>query len=313
MVRLAATAMASLAWGACAVSSASSAVERGAQNPIRKVVTMLQSMQKKVELEGEKEKELYDKFLCHCKTGGGDLQASIAAAEAKGPEVGSSIEAAEGKLAQLKKDVKEHQADRTSAKNAMAEATAIREKEHSENTQAIADAAAGVEAVKSALVVLKEFYASQAGEGSFLQRRRQMPEMAAYKGMQNAKGGVIGMLEVIESDFARLKAETETAETQAASEYDKFMAESTASKKAKHEEEFKLKLDKDQAEFEREQTQKDLRAVEEELAKANEYFETLKPACLQVHVNWEERVAKRQEEIEALKQAWEILDRKSKE
>ena len=33
-------------------------------NPIRKVVTMLQSLQKKVAAEGEKEQELFDKFMC---------------------------------------------------------------------------------------------------------------------------------------------------------------------------------------------------------------------------------------------------------
>jgi len=193
---------------------------------------------------------------------------------------------------------------------AMQEATELREKEHAENTKAIADAAAGVDAVKQAIVVLKEFYSAQAG--SFVEER-QVPEMAEYKGMQSNKGGVVGMLEVIVSDFARLKAETEVAEKSAATEYDAFMEESTNSKQRKHDEEMKLRLEKDQAEFEKGRTEKNLRATEEELAKANKYFEELKPACLEVHVNWEERVAKRKEEIEALKQAWEILDRKSKE
>merc|ERR1719401_2962121 len=166
-----------------------------------------------------------------------------------------------------------------------------------------------MEAVKRALVILKEFYSSQAS----LLQQGQVPEMAAYKGMQSNKGGVIGMLEVIETDFARLKAETEASEAAAATEYKTFMEESTASKKAKHEAEFKLSLDKDQTEFEKENTEKDLRATQAELAKANKYFAYLKPSCVEVHVSWEERVAKRKEEIEALKQAWTILDQKSKE
>merc|ERR1719401_11590 len=166
-----------------------------------------------------------------------------------------------------------------------------------------------MEAVKKALVILKEFYSSQA---SFLQQK-QVPEMAAYKGMQSNKGGVIGMLEVIETDFARLKAETTASEASAAAEYKTFMEDSTASKKAKHEAEFKLKLEKDQAMFEKENTEKDLRATQAELAKANKYYEYLKPSCLEVHVSWEERVAKRNEELAALKQAWTILDQKSQE
>ena len=39
-------------------------------NPIRKVVTLLQDMQKEIEAEGEKEKALYDKFMCYCNATG---------------------------------------------------------------------------------------------------------------------------------------------------------------------------------------------------------------------------------------------------
>jgi len=38
-------------------------------NPIRKVVGMLQAMQTKITAEGEKEQELFDKFMCYCKLG----------------------------------------------------------------------------------------------------------------------------------------------------------------------------------------------------------------------------------------------------
>merc|ERR1719420_16110 len=105
----------------------------------------------------------------------------------------------------------------------MNEATAQREAEKAENTQTIADAAAGEKAVKSALVVLREFYEKQA---AFVQVG-QAPEVEAYSGMSAAKGGVVGMMEVIETDFARLFADTKAAEKQAASEYDTFMADST--------------------------------------------------------------------------------------
>merc|ERR1719443_2210596 len=131
--------------------------------------------------------------------------------------------------------------------------------------------------------------------------------MEAYSGMSSAKGGVVGMLEVIESDFARLLSDTKAAEKQAASEFDTFMADSKADKKQKHDSEVKTRLTKDQTEFDRSQTHKDLVEVEKELADANEYYETLKPSCLEVHVSFEERVAKRKEEIESLKQAYKML------
>jgi hypothetical protein len=98
-------------------------------NPIRKVVLMLQSMQKKVEEEGAKNKDLYDKFMCYCKSAGAELKAGMTAAETKIPAVGSSIKEAEEQKTQSEADLKKAQADRSEAKAAMAAATALREKE----------------------------------------------------------------------------------------------------------------------------------------------------------------------------------------
>merc|ERR1719183_932568 len=135
----------------------------------------------------------------------------------------------------------------------MKEATAQRQEEKATNTDTMKDAKAGEDATKAALVILKEFYSSQE---SFLMIKRQVPEMAAYKGMQSAKGGVVGMLEVISSDFARLFADTKNSENSAAAEYNAFMKDAKASSKAKHDLEFKTKLKKDQAEFDKGETQK---------------------------------------------------------
>merc|ERR1719327_685004 len=81
---------------------------------------MLQMMQKKVIAEGEKEKELYDKFVCYCKGSGAALSKSIADANTKIPEVQSDIEEAEALMKQLKGEVAQHQADRTAEKEAAA-------------------------------------------------------------------------------------------------------------------------------------------------------------------------------------------------
>merc|ERR1719460_2173106 len=90
---------------------------------------MLQNMVKKVEAEGEKEKELFEKYMCYCKTSGGDLAKSISDAETKGPQLEADIKEGEAKKAQLDEDLKQHQADRSAAKAAMGEATGLREKE----------------------------------------------------------------------------------------------------------------------------------------------------------------------------------------
>merc|ERR1719333_794717 len=96
--------------------------QRGAAtaNPIRRVVNMLQAMQAKVTEEGEKEKALFEKYMCWCKSGASDLSASIAAAEAKISSLPSEIEAAEAALTQAKETLKKASEDRAAAKEAMA-------------------------------------------------------------------------------------------------------------------------------------------------------------------------------------------------
>merc|ERR1719223_516559 len=191
----------------------------------------------------------------------------------------------------------------------MKEATEVRTTEKKENEVAIKDAQAAQVALKQAMAVLQEFYASQ----SFIQisNVKQVPEMETYKGMQGRGGGVMGMLEVIDSDFARVEAETQAAEVQAAEQYKGFMKQAEADLEAKHEAEFKLSLKKDKAEFAQEQLQKDLDAAQEQLKAANAYYDELKPQCVETHVSFEERAAMRQDEIQALKEAYKILDSKT--
>merc|ERR1719393_186977 len=76
-----------------------------AANPIRKVVNLLKGMQSKVEAEGAKAEDLYNKFMCYCKTAGDSLKAQIAGGGAKGPALASSIEEAESQLTTSKADL----------------------------------------------------------------------------------------------------------------------------------------------------------------------------------------------------------------
>lgn len=127
-------------------------------------MTMLQMMQKKVEAEGEKEKDLFEKFMCYCKNSGGDLQKSISDAEGKVSSLPTQVEEAEGALAQLKEDLKKAQSDRSAAKAAMAEATAIREKEAAAFAKESGDLKTNIAAVGKAVAALEK-----GAGGAFLQ------------------------------------------------------------------------------------------------------------------------------------------------
>ena len=89
---------------------ADASLEATTANPIRKVVTMLQNIQKKVEAEAAKEEAMFKKFLCYCSTSGGALTESIDSSTAKVPEVQADIEAGEAQVKQLGADLKKHAA-----------------------------------------------------------------------------------------------------------------------------------------------------------------------------------------------------------
>merc|ERR1719409_113890 len=125
-------------------------------NPIRRVVTMLQMMAKKVTAEGEKEEELFDKFMCYCETSGNDLKKSIEEAEAKVPELMSAIEEAEAEKKQLEEDLEKHRKDRADAKDAIATATAIREKEAAEFAKENAESNANIDALDRAIPAIEK-------------------------------------------------------------------------------------------------------------------------------------------------------------
>jgi len=127
-----------------------------AANPIRRVVTMLQGMQKKVAAEGEKEQVLFDKFMCYCKNGKGALSASIESASNSNEQLAASIKETTATLAQLKADLKTAQSDRADAKSAVAKATALRQKEAAAYAQESSELSTNIAATKSATSAIEK-------------------------------------------------------------------------------------------------------------------------------------------------------------
>merc|ERR1719271_573040 len=113
------------AFGALARSVQSTDMDQGA-NPIRKIVTLMQDMQKEIEAEGAKEKELYDKFMCFCSGGAEELAKTSADAAAAAESLSSKAEAEKAEKSGLEEDLAKHEADRTAATSDLAKATAIR-------------------------------------------------------------------------------------------------------------------------------------------------------------------------------------------
>merc|ERR1719160_1868413 len=98
-------------------------------NPIRKIVTLLQNMQKEIEAEGAKEKELFDKFMCFCQGNNGDLTKKGADAKAAIEDLTAKLKSEEAEKVQVAQELIDHKKDREAAGADIEEATMIRGKE----------------------------------------------------------------------------------------------------------------------------------------------------------------------------------------
>merc|ERR1719201_78350 len=182
---------------------------------------------------------MFDKYMCYCKTSGGDLQASINAADTKVPQLESDIKAGEAKKAQLDEDIKQHQVDRSAAKAAMAEATTLREKEAAEYAKESNEAKANIAAVNKATVAIEKGMGGaflQTPTASILKRLVQKGEdsqdrqtLTAFLSgtYAPASGEITGILKTMHDEMTASLTESTNAENAAITAYDSLMAAKT--------------------------------------------------------------------------------------
>jgi len=317
---------------ACAIL-VTAAVTRGEEqnnqvaiNPIRKVVTLLQSMQKKVQAEGEAEAKLYEKFMCYCKTGGSDLDASISAAENKVGSLPSEIKAAEEKLTQTKADLKKAQADRAAAKEAMASATAIREKEAAAFAAEKSEMDATITAITKAVAALEKgvaggFLQTQSAQvlRSFLRNDMDIGEsdrqtltsfLSATQSSDYApqSGQIIGLLKEMGDTMAADLASATKAEETSIKTFDELMAA-----KKKEIDALTASIEKKMGSIgelgiEIVEMQEDLTDTEAALMADKDFLANLEKNCATKTKEWEERSKTRAEELVALADTIKVLN-----
>ena len=228
--------------GFAAPSGATAAELRA--NPIRKVVTMLQDMQKTVEDEGKKEEDLFDKFMCYCSGGEGALTASIAAGEAQIEQLTATVSRGTAEKSQLDQDVATHKADREAAENVIKESTAMREKEAAEFAATSGDMKSNIGSMASALEALKKGVGAallQTGVGSTLRniiahspavRASQRDSLLAFletgSGTEGGTDTIIGIVEQMKETMEADLAETESSEAEAKTTFESLMTSKTS-------------------------------------------------------------------------------------
>merc|ERR1719375_834613 len=228
------------------------------------------------------------------------LNAEMAKLEATRDKLNEEIAILEEEIAELKA--------------ARAKATKIRAIEKAENEETIKTASEGLKAIEMAMDILTKFYKTAAKATVLVQGPMDdAPDSGfksgeAYTGAQGASTGIIGMMEVIKSDFERTIKVTEEEEAAAQKEYQKFMIETGMSlgekTVAKEEKEGYL----DDAVTKLEEAQEKLDSESALLKTAISELLELQPACVDTGMSYAERVALRESEIEGLKKAACILE-----
>eukprot|EP00747_Dinoflagellata_sp_TGD_P156888 gnl/TRDRNA2_/TRDRNA2_177696_c3_seq3.p1 gnl/TRDRNA2_/TRDRNA2_177696_c3~~gnl/TRDRNA2_/TRDRNA2_177696_c3_seq3.p1 ORF type:complete len:729 (+),score=267.17 gnl/TRDRNA2_/TRDRNA2_177696_c3_seq3:96-2189(+) len=280
-----------------------------------KVRQMLKDLIAKLKADAEAEAEqkgFCDKGMMEATTSRDEAKMTI---ESKTADISKN----EAEKAQLTEDISNLLKAIADNKKALNEATELRNKEHADNEKTLADADAGKEAVTFALTTLKEFYEGAA----FIQVKYTPPvtdssgnnfaDMApkgfsgSYSGNQQQSKGIIGMLEVILSDFERTLDTVKSTEDDAQSQFETFESETEADNKAKQD-------DVDSKEGRVSEINDTLLTLEEENSDAQKKLdgalaelEKLKPMCVSGEETYAERVAAREQEIAALKEAMQIL------
>merc|ERR1719498_520800 len=261
----------------------------GSGDPFAKVKDLIRNMIEKLNTEAEAdatEKAFCDKEMSETEAKQSEKEASI-------EKLTTQIDKWSATSAKRKEQVAELQKELAELSKAQAEMDKIRAEEKAAYDANSAEMAKGIKGVRLALKVLNDYYAKAD---------------KAHSSADGAGSGIIGLLEVCESDFTKGLAEMNSAEQTAVKEYDTASKENAITKATKEQDvKYKTKeakgLDKDISE-----ANADRAGVQTELDAVNEYYKGIKGRCVAKAETYAERKQRREAEIAGLKEALSILD-----
>jgi chromosome segregation ATPase len=264
------------------------AIRSSTNDPFAKVKGLIQDMIETLEKEAEEdatEKAYCDKELAETRAKKDEKTTEI-------KKLSTKIDSMTSRSAQLKGEVAELEKSLSALAKAQAEMDKIRLEEKEAYAKAKAEMEAGIKGVQLALKVLRDYYAKD----------------KSHAADEGGGAGIIGLLEVVESDFSKGLIEMTSTEEGAQAAYDTETKENEIEKVTK-EQDIKYKteeatgLDKATAE-----ATSDRSGVQEELDAVLEYLKGIEDRCIAKPESYEERVARREAELAGLKEALSILE-----
>lgn len=275
-------------------------------------------------LEGDATSEAQQKSLCD--TGVATATANRDESQNRVEDFTAQISTKNAEKAKLLQEIAELSAQISANTKAINEATILRDDERKENGKTVTDASEGKQAVENAIQILKTFYRmtlvqvkrseyvppNSDREGLTVSDRDPEIFDTMYSGATESATGIVGMLEVILSDFDRTGTAVSAQEQTAENDYQSFTSttnQDSATKQNSVDSKNQQITAIDAALTGLEQNKAD--AVTDH-ANAGAELEGLHSMCVAGEETWEERRDARLKEVEALKEAHDILENWSK-
>jgi hypothetical protein len=257
-------------------------------DPFAKVKGLIQDMLERLESDAEADATQQ----AYCEKEMAYSNAKKAEQEADISKLSTKIDSMSSRSAQLKEEVAALQKSLAALAKEQAEMDKIRSDEHDLYSKNRPEMEQGLEGIKMALKVLRDYYAGS-------------KDHAAAEGSAE---GIVSLLEVCESDFSKGLAEIISTEESAAATYDSETKDNEIEKANKDKDvEYKTKeyvgLDKAVAE-----ATSDRSGIQSEHAAVVEYLTKLDDMCIAKPDTYAERKRRRESEIAGLKEALEILE-----
>jgi hypothetical protein len=292
------------------LAEARAAAAAGAPDPFKNVRKLINEMIQRLLNEAAEEAE--HKGWCDTEMGKSEIQKDHKEKEVK--SLTSRLEEMNAQVAQLDDEIRQLTKNIAEAEAMDLQATKVRQSENTQSLSAVKEYQDAQSLIQNAMTVLQEFYNERAQkQQSLVQVDQQLDQPNApdtFDGGYESKdaSGVLGILEISMSDFARLESETKTAEAAAQNEYQKLMQES-AIRKATLTKDLEYKqVEKQKMEGEVQRSSSDLTGFKSELDAVVQYIEKLKPSCTNTADSHEVRKERREAEIKSLQEALAILN-----
>jgi hypothetical protein len=309
------------------LASRVAATVRYGADPFTKVKQLITDMLNT--LEQQAQADMTEKAYCDDEIGKSETKKTELNAQLS--KLTTNMDQAAAKSAKLKAAVKDLQASIADIARSQAEIDSMRQESHNDYVTAHADLSLGLEGVRKAIGVLRDYYGGSAASASMLQgngdfaammqepavggpmapelkMNREEGHLLIHAKEGEAGGKVIEILEVVESDFAKGLLEEETTEEEAVAEYKKATYSNTYSTGVKENDvkyntkEYKS-LDKSLSDLgsDRDTSTSELNAV-------LEYYGKIRERCIAKPETYETRSSRRESELAGLREALSILE-----